>query len=37
VYTVGATGENTDFGTGNIVGSSFDSFVLKLTSSGSIE
>ena len=36
VYTVGLTGENTDFGTGNIAGSSSDSFVLKLTSSGSI-
>ena len=36
VYTVGFTGENTDFGTGNIAGSSSDSFVLKLTSSGSI-
>ena len=37
VYTVGVTGENTDFGTGNIAGSSYDSFVLKLTSSGSID
>ena len=36
VYTVGLTGENTDFGSGNIAGSSSDSFVLKLTSSGSI-
>ena len=37
VYTVGFTGEDTDFGTGNIEGSSYDGFVLKLTSSGSIE
>jgi hypothetical protein len=37
VYTVGFTGEDIDFGTGNIEGSSYDGFVLKLTSSGSIE
>ena len=37
VYTVGYTGEDIDFGTGNIEGSSYDGFVLKLTSSGSIE
>ena len=37
VYTVGYTGEDTDFGTGNIEGSSYDGYVLKLTSLGSIE
>ena len=37
VYTVGYTGEDIDFGTGNIEGSTYDGFVLKLTSSGSIE